>query len=104
MTVFQQVLWMFVNIRLLGREPRLPRNQESLIHYAAVLEVQYSRICAHLGATRRRQAVAIARRIIGLLGLTEAAEPLPPLLLVLRERHEGAGACRFPSRRSTHCV
>ena len=24
MTVFQQVLWMFVNIRVLGKEPRLP--------------------------------------------------------------------------------
>ena len=27
MTVFQQVLWMFVNIRLLGREPRLPQDR-----------------------------------------------------------------------------
>jgi hypothetical protein len=95
-TVFKQVLLMFVSIRLLGREPRLPRNQESLIHYAAALEVQHSRISARLGLTRRRRAVATARRIIGLLGLTEAAEPLPRLLLVLRERHESQRSGRLP--------
>ena len=101
MTVFQQVLWMFVNIRLLGKEPRLPRSQETLIHYAAALEVQHCQISARLGVTRRRQAVATARRIIGLLGLTEAAEPLPPLLLVLLERHEGQGSGQLPFRRPT---
>jgi hypothetical protein len=34
MTVFQQVLWMFVNIRVLGKQPRLPLPRESLIQYA----------------------------------------------------------------------
>jgi hypothetical protein len=87
MTVFQQVLWMFVNLRALGEQPRWPLSQESLIQYAVALELQYSRICSRLGAERRRDATAIASQIIGLLGLTEAAEPLPPRLLVLLERH-----------------
>jgi len=83
MTVYQQVLWMLVNIRLLGRQPRLPLSGESLTHYAAALEIHYSRICAQLGTARRRESTAIAWRIVGLLGLTEAAEPLPPRLLRL---------------------
>jgi hypothetical protein len=86
MTVFQQVLWMFVNIRVLGKQPRLPLPRESLIQYAVALELQYSRICMRVGTARRREAVAVAGRIVGLLGLTEAAEPLPPRLLVLLER------------------
>ena len=44
MTVFQQVLWMFVNIRVLGKQPRMPLPRESLIQYAVALELQYSRI------------------------------------------------------------
>jgi hypothetical protein len=86
MTVFQQVLWMFVNIRMLGKQPRLPLPRESLIQYAVALELQYSRICMKVGTTRRREAAAIAWQIVGLLGLTEAAEPLPRRLLVLLER------------------
>ena len=86
MTVFQQVLWMFVNIRLLGKQPRLPLLRESMIQYAVALELQYSRICMRVGPARRREAAAIAWQIVGLLGLTEAAEPLPRRLLVLLER------------------
>jgi hypothetical protein len=87
MTLFQQVLWMFVKIRVFGSEPRLPFPGESLIEYAVALQLQYGRICAGLGAERRREAAAIASRCVGLLGLTEAAEPLPPRLVVLLERH-----------------
>jgi hypothetical protein len=90
MTVFQHVLWMLINIRLLGRPPKLPASRESLIHYAAVLEIQYSRICVDQGTTRRRETVTVAVGIIGLLGLTQAAEPLPPQLLSLLDRHERA--------------
>ena len=43
MTIFQQVLWMFVNIRVLGKQPRSPLPRESLIQYAVALELQYSR-------------------------------------------------------------
>ncbi len=86
MTVFQQVLWMFVNIRVLGKQPRLPLPRESLIQYAVALELQYSRICIRVGPARRHEAAAIAWQIVGLLGLTEAAEPLPRRLLVLLER------------------
>jgi hypothetical protein len=86
MTVFQQVLWMFVNIRVLGKQPRLPFPRESLIQYAVALQLQYSRICMRGGTARRREAAAIAWRIVGLLGLTGAAEPLQRRLLVLRER------------------
>ena len=39
-----------------------------------------------VGTARRREAAAIAWRIVDLLGLTEAAEPLPRRLLVLLER------------------
>jgi hypothetical protein len=84
--VFQQVLWMFVNIRVLGKQPRLPLPRESLIQYAVALELQYSRICMRVGRARRREAAAIAWRIVGPLGLTEAAEPLPRRLLILLER------------------
>jgi hypothetical protein len=51
-----------------------------------ILELQYSRICVRAGTARRREAAAIAWRIVGLLGLTGAAEPLPRRLLVLLER------------------
>jgi hypothetical protein len=87
MTVFHQILWMLVNIRMLGKQPRLPLPTESLIQYAVALELQYSRICTRLGTARRLEAAAITCQIVGLLGLTEAAEPLPTLLLVLLERH-----------------
>jgi hypothetical protein len=86
MTVFQQVLWMLLNIRVLGKQPRLPLPRESLIQYAVALELQYSRICMRVGTARRHEAAAIAWRIVRLLGLIEAAEPLPPRLLVLLER------------------
>ena len=86
MTVFQQVLWMHVNLRVLGKQPRSPLSGESLIQYAAVLEIQYSRICVHLGLKRRRDASAIASQIINLLGLTEAAEPLPSRLLTMLDQ------------------
>lgn len=87
MTVFQQVLWMFVNLRVLGEQPTFPLSQESLIQYAVALELQYSRLCSRLSTDHRRDAIAIASQIIGLLGLTEAAEPLPPRLLVLLDHH-----------------
>jgi hypothetical protein len=70
----------------------MPR--ESLINYAAVLEIQYSRICVQLGTARRREAVTIAGKIIALLGLTQAAEPLPPKLLSLLDRHERIRSAR----------
>lgn len=86
MSVLQQVLWMYVNLRVLGKQPRLPLSGESLIQYAAALEIQYSHICTHLGTRRRRDASAIALRIIDLLGLIEAAEPLPSRLLIMLDQ------------------
>jgi hypothetical protein len=68
MTVFQQVLWMFVNIRVLGRQPRLPLPRESLIQYAVALNLQYSRICIRLGTEHRHEAGAIARRSLAFSG------------------------------------
>jgi hypothetical protein len=70
-----------------GKIARLPAQSDDLIRYAAVLELQYSRICTQHGIARRRQMAATAWRLIGLLGLTEAAEPLSPRLLMLLERH-----------------
>jgi hypothetical protein len=83
MTLFQQVLWMTVNIRVLGKEPASPLYGRSLIQYAATLQLQYSRICAQVGSSRRREGLIVANGIIQLLGLIEAAEPLPRHLLVL---------------------
>jgi len=60
---------------------------DDLIRYAAALEVQYSRICTQPGIASRRQTATTAWQLIGLLGLTEAAEPLPPRLLILFDRH-----------------
>jgi hypothetical protein len=77
---------MYVNLRVLGKQPRLPLSGESLIQYAAALEIQYSRICTHLGTRRRRDASAIALRVIDLLGLIEAAEPLPSRLLIMLDQ------------------
>ena len=87
MTVFEQVLRTFVYIRVLGNQPTLPAPGDDLIRYAAALEVQYSLICKQSGIARRRQTAIIAWHLIELLGLTEAAEPLPPRLLVLLDRH-----------------
>jgi hypothetical protein len=77
MTLFQQVLWMTVNIRVLGKEPASPLYGRSLIQYAATLQLQYSRICTQVGSSRRREGLIVANGIIQLLGLIEAAEPLP---------------------------
>jgi len=101
MSVFKQILWMIVTIRLLGNKPKLPSCRESLVEYAAVLEIQYSRICANVGVARHRESAVMARGIVGLLGLIEAAEPLPSLLLVLRERHESQRSGRLPFHRLT---
>jgi hypothetical protein len=81
------VPWMFVNIRVLGKPPRLPAYGDDLIRYAAALEVQYSRLCKQPGIARRSEAATLACQLTGLLGLTEAAEPLLPRLLALLERH-----------------
>jgi hypothetical protein len=43
-------------------------------------------MCMRAGTARRREAADIAWRIVGLLGLIEAAEPLPRRLLILVER------------------
>jgi hypothetical protein len=40
MPVFQQILWLFVNIRICGKQPRLPVPGESLIEYAVALQLQ----------------------------------------------------------------
>jgi len=101
MSVFRQILWMIVTIRLLGKQPKLPSCHESLVEYAAVLEIQYSRICANVGVARHRESAVMARGIVRLLGLIEAAEPLPSLLLVLRERHESQRSGQLPFHRPT---
>ncbi len=87
MIVFQQVLWMFLNIRLLGEEPRPPTGDEPLSHYAASLQLQYSRLCAVLEPRHRQEAVEAAHKLIAWLGLIEATEPLPSGLLSLLQRH-----------------
>jgi hypothetical protein len=83
MTVFQQVLWLFVNIRMLGREPEAPLQFETLTDYTVALRGQYWAICRQSGFKKCCEAEALSRAIIKLLGLVDAARPLPPRLLTL---------------------
>lgn len=77
---------MLVNLRVIGRQPQ-PLMDENLIQYAAALQLQYSGLCTQFGMQRRREGTAISIQIVALLGLTEVAEPLPSVLLVLLARH-----------------
>jgi hypothetical protein len=83
MRVLQQVLWLFVNIRMLGGEPEAPLHIETLIDYTVALRVQYWAICRQSGFKKGCEAEALSRRIIQLLGLVDAARPLPARLLTL---------------------
>ncbi|MDP9050325.1 MAG: hypothetical protein M3O31_06300 [Acidobacteriota bacterium] len=83
MTVFQQVLWLFINIRMLGGEPEAPLQFETLTDYTVALRVQYWAISRQSGFKECCEAEALSRRIIQLLGLVDAARPLPPRLLTL---------------------
>ena len=86
MTVFQQVLWLFVNIRMLGGEPEAPPQFETLTDYAVALRIQYWAICRKSGFRKCCEAENLSRGIIQLLGLVDAARPLPPRLLTLAAR------------------
>ncbi len=81
--VFEHILWMFVCLRLLGSEPAAPTPDVTLCEYAAELELQYFRLRISAGAAASRQARELTRNLIGILGLPQAAEPLPPSLLPL---------------------
>lgn len=81
--VFEHILWMFVCLRLLGCEPVNPSPGITLFAYAAELELQYCRLRSSAGAAASSQARELTRDIIGILGLPEAAEPLPLSLLPL---------------------
>jgi hypothetical protein len=83
MTVFQQVLWLFVSIRMLGGEPEAPLQFETLTDYTVALRVQHWTICRQSGFKKCCEAEALSRGIIQLLGLVDAARPLPPRLLTL---------------------
>ena len=81
--VFEHILWMFVCLRLLGSEPADPSPGMTLFAYAAELELQYCRLRSSAGATASSEARELTRNLIGVLGLPEAAEPLPSSLLPL---------------------
>ena len=81
--VFDHILWMFVCLRLLGSEPTAPSPGITLFAYAAELELQYCRLRSSAGAANSLQARELTRKLIGILGLPQAAEPLPPSLLPL---------------------
>ena len=81
--VFEHILWMFVCLRLLGSEPADPSPGMTLFAYAAELELQYCRLGSSAGTAASSQAREITRDLIGILGLPQAAEPLPPSLLPL---------------------
>ena len=81
--VFGHMLWLFVCLRLLGCEPAAPSPGMTLFAYAAELELQYCRLRSSAGATASSEARELTRDLIGILGLPQAAEPLPPSLLPL---------------------
>ena len=81
--VFEHILWMFVCLRLLGSEPAAPSPGTTLFAYAAELEIQYCRLRISAGAAASSEARELTRDLIGILGLPQAAEPLPPTLLPL---------------------
>ena len=81
--LLEHILWMFVCLRLLGSEPASPSPGMTLFAYAAELEIQYCRLRSSTGAASSLQARELTRKVIGILGLPEAAEPLPPSLLPL---------------------
>jgi hypothetical protein len=68
---------------MLGGEPEAPLQFETLIDYTVALRVQYWAICRQSGFKKCCEAEALSRRIIQLLGLIDAAQPLPPRLLTL---------------------
>ncbi|MGB8478580.1 MAG: hypothetical protein WCE63_07035 [Acidobacteriaceae bacterium] len=81
--VFDHILWMFVCLRLLGAEPSFPRPGDSLVQYVAALEIEYCRIRLVAGPAACCEAGELARHLIRILGLPQAAEPLPSALLPL---------------------
>ncbi len=89
MNMLHQVFWLMVNLRILGHDPALPSEHESLIEYIVTLQLQYSRACSNMGSYRRSDATAIAEKVIQLLGPIHAAAPLPHRLLVLLHRSRG---------------
>jgi len=81
--VFEHTLWIFICLRLLGVEPAVPKPGDSLVQYAAALEIEYCRLRITAGASACLEAGELARLLIRMLGLPQAATPLPPALLPL---------------------
>ena len=81
--VFEHILWMFACLRLLGSEPVNPSPGMTVFAYAAELELQYCRLRVSAGAAASSEARELTRDLVGILGLPQAAEPLPPSLLPL---------------------
>lgn len=81
--VFDHILWMFICLRLLGAEPSVPKPGDSLVQYAAALEIEYCQLRISAGAAACLEAGELARVLIRMLGLPQAAAPLPPSLLPL---------------------
>ncbi len=65
------------------REPADPSPGMTLFAYAAELELQYCRLRVSGGAAASSEARELTRDLIGILGLPQVAEPLPPTLLPL---------------------
>lgn len=81
--VLKHILWMFVCLRLLGSEPAAPSPGLTLFAYAVELELQYCRVHVSVDVATSLQARELTRDLIGILGLPQAAERLPPRLLPL---------------------
>lgn len=85
--VYEHVLWMLVCLRLLGSELLPLAHGDTLLSYAARLEVQYCRARLAAGPVASQQAQELTRALIHFLGVPQAAGSLPPALLALLLRH-----------------
>ena len=58
--VFDHILWMFICLRLMGGDPPTPSPEDSLVQYAAALEIEYCQLRISAGTTACREAGELA--------------------------------------------
>jgi hypothetical protein len=87
MTTLNHVLNMIALIRMFGVAPADPAEHDDLVCYVAALRRQLCTLAFKKGARATRNALALGRLSIKMLGPTAAAEPLSPGLLRLLQSH-----------------
>jgi len=87
MTALNHILKMIALIRMFGVAPADPTERDDLVSYVAALRRQLFTLAVTQGARATRNALALVRLSIKMLGPTAAAEPLSPGLLRLLQSH-----------------